>query len=234
MAALEREVRELVRKWQVSDREHDGRQFRFFEKEDVVLVCGGIGAAAARRAAEAVISIFSPEIVYSAGFAGALDPLLKVGNVVRPAVVIDAGDSSRVQLPGGEGVLVSFGSVASPAQKTRLRKAFGAQFVDMEAAIVGRAAEARGVAFGAVKSISDESDFEFPDTERFVDENGRFSEFGFALFAALRPWLWPKVLRLARNSARASRTLCANLAKLSEAQIRPKSENGAVRGPSQK
>lgn len=219
VAALEREVRALVKNWRASDREYDGLRFRFFENHDVVLVCGGIGALGARRAAEAVISLFDPEVVYSAGFAGALDPKLKVGEVVRPAVVINAGDCSRVQLRGGEGVLVSFGSVASPAQKASLREAFGADFVDMEAAVVARAAEARGVAFAAVKSISDESDFQFPETERFVDENGRFSEIGFALFAALRPWLWPRVVRLARNSARASRTLCAHLARLSEADL---------------
>src|SRR6476646_707908 len=77
VAALEREVRPLVKRWQVAEKEHDGRRFRFFENGDVALVCGGIGAAAARRAAEAVIAIFDPKVVCSAGFAGALDPKLK-------------------------------------------------------------------------------------------------------------------------------------------------------------
>ena len=84
VAALEREVRPLVKSWRATEKEHDGRRFRFFENGDVVLVCGGIGAAAARRASEAVIAIFDPKIVCSAGFAGALDPKLKVGDVVRP------------------------------------------------------------------------------------------------------------------------------------------------------
>ena len=30
----------------------------------------------------------------------------------------------------------------------------------------------------------------------------------FALFAAVRPWMWKRVARLARNSARASNALC--------------------------
>ena len=60
MAALEREVRPLIKEWRADEKEIDGRRFRFFEKDDVVLVCGGIGAEAARRAAEAVIAIYAP------------------------------------------------------------------------------------------------------------------------------------------------------------------------------
>ena len=211
VAALEREVRPLVKNWRVSEKEHGERQFRFFENDDVVLVCGGIGATAARYAAEAIIAIFQPKLIYSAGFAGALDAKLKVGDIVRPGRVVNAGDGSSVTLDGGDSVLVSFGSVASPDQKRSLRESFGAQAVDMEAAAVARAAEARGIEFAAIKVISDEVDFDFPSMERFVDPDGRFSEGKFAWFAAVRPWLWPQVMRLARNSSRASHTLCARL-----------------------
>lgn len=207
VAALEREVRPLIKHWRVSEKEYGGRQFRFFEHDDVVLVCGGIGAGAARRAAEAVIALYSPAVVYSVGFAGALERGLKVGTVVQPSQVINAGDSSRVNLGGGSGVLVSFGAVATPTQKASLKESFGAQVVDMEAAAVARAAEARGVDFAAVKVVSDEFDFEFPVMERFVDSEGRFSDLRFALFAGARPWLWPRVARLATNSGRAARVL---------------------------
>lgn len=211
VAALEREVRPLVKNWRVSERDHDGRQFRFFENGEAVLVCGGIGAVAARRATEAVIVEFEPKVVYSAGFAGALDPKLKVGDLVAPQRVINAGDGSSTAVGSGSGVLVSFGSVASPEQKAKLRESFGADAVDMEAAAVARAAEARGVAFCVVKAISDEVEFKFPASERFVDAEGRFSEGRFALFAILRPWLWWRVIRLAKNSSHASRALSSYL-----------------------
>jgi adenosylhomocysteine nucleosidase len=214
VAALEREVRPLTKHWSVSEKEVDGRRFRFFEKDNVVLVCGGIGAEAARRAAEAVIAIYAPTVIYSAGFAGALEPTLKVGDVVQPLRVVNAGDGSSANLDQGEGVLVSFGSVASPEQKAKLRVSFGAQAVDMEAAAVGRAAEARGVGFAVMKVISDEFDFGFPSMERFVDSNGQFLERRFAWFTAFRPWLWPQVARLARNSKRASLALCNELRKM--------------------
>ncbi|HKI26499.1 MAG TPA: hypothetical protein VKA07_09250 [Candidatus Sulfotelmatobacter sp.] len=214
VAALEREVRPLVGGWQVVEKQHSGRSFRFFENDSTVLVCGGMGAEAARRAAEAVIALFHPALVCSAGFAGALDPALKVGSIMQPRRVVNAGDGSSVSLDNGDGVLVSFASVASPAQKAKLRESFGAQAVDMEAAAVARAAEARDVGFTAVKAISDEADFAFPALERFVDNDGHFHETRFACFAALRPWLWLRVLRLARNSGQASRALCERLRSL--------------------
>ena len=210
VAALEREVRPLVRDkdWRVVERDVNGRRLRFFEKDDVVVVCGGIGAEAARRAAEAVIASYSPKVIYSAGFAGALEAGLKVGDLLRPRRVVNAGDGSSVNLDYRDGVLVSFGSVATPEQKAKLRDSFGAQAVDMEAAAVARAAEVRGVKFAVVKVISDEVDFKFPSTEQFVDSDGQFREGRFALYAAVRPWLWPQVLTLARNSNRAARVLC--------------------------
>lgn len=201
-------MRPLIRRWRVVEKEHSGRRFRFFEDGEVVLVCGGIGAGPARRAAEAVIELYAPEVIYSAGFAGALDPQEKVGYVVHPRRVVDASDGSSVTLDGGDGVLVTWPAVADAAQKAKLRRAFSAHLVDMEAAAVARAAQARGIRFEAVKVISDDSEFEFPFVSQFVDAEGKFSEARFALFAALRPWLWPRVLRLSRNSAHAAPRLC--------------------------
>jgi adenosylhomocysteine nucleosidase len=209
VAALQREVRPLVRGWRVTEKDYDGRRFRFFEKDDEVVVCGGIGAEAARRAAEAVIAIYSPSLIYSAGFAGALEARLKVGDVIQPSQLINAADGSRINLVGSDGILISFGSVATSSQKQKLHESFGAQLVDMEAAAVARAVEARGVEFAVVKAVSDEVDFDFPSTERFVDSTGQFSEMRFALFAAFRPWLWPQIARLARNSNSAAKALCA-------------------------
>jgi adenosylhomocysteine nucleosidase len=213
VAALEREVKPLVKRWRVSEKEYSGRRFRFFEKQYAVLVCGGIGAQAARRAAEAVIALYQPGAVWSAGFAGALDSKFRAGDVVRPQRVLNSGDGSTIEVGQGAGVLVSFDAIANASQKTKLRDSFGAQAVDMEAAAVGRAAELRGVGFGAVKVISDEVGFDFPSMEPFVDSEGRFHEGRLVLFSVLRPWLWLQLMRLGRNSSKAAEALCAQLAR---------------------
>jgi adenosylhomocysteine nucleosidase len=213
VAALEREVWPLVKDWKVSEREYEGRKFKFFEKAGCVLVCGGIRAQAARRATEAAIALYKPDKIESVGFAGALDDFWKVGAIMRPSQVIDAQDGSRVALGmPAEGVLVSIAAVAGVEQKKQLAKSYGAQAVDMEAAAVAKGAEARGVEFSAVKVISDEVDFELPLMERFISVDGQFRTGKFAAFVALRPWLWMRVIRLWKNSSVAAQALCKFLA----------------------
>src|SRR5579863_852785 len=114
VGALEREVRQLARRWRRVEREYEGRRFTFFESEQAVLVCGGIGAEGARRATEAVIALYQPELVQSVGFAGALDPKMKVGEIFSPSLVIDARDGSRAETGSGQGILVSAITIAGP------------------------------------------------------------------------------------------------------------------------
>jgi adenosylhomocysteine nucleosidase len=151
--------------------------------------------------------------VQSVGFAGALDQSLRVGQLFEPRQVIDASDGSRADTGSGSGTLVSFSSVASTDQKSRLATAYLAQAVDMEAAAVAKSAEAHGLRFTAVKVISDDASFAMPPTERFVANDGGFRSGAFAFHAAVRPWLWSSVFRLARNSTRASRELCEYLSR---------------------
>jgi adenosylhomocysteine nucleosidase len=213
VAALEREVRGLIRSGSCNEREHEGRKFTFFEQEEMVLVCGGIGAECARRAAEAVITLYHPVRIESVGFAGALDETLRVGDVFRPAVVIDARDGSRIETGDaqGDGLLVTFVAVAGAEQKAKLAQAYKARVVDMEAAAVLAAARVHGIAFSATKVISDELDFEMPQMAGFIGADGRFKTAGFVVYAALRPWLWGRVAILARNSSRAARVLGEHL-----------------------
>ena len=213
IAAMEREVGPLVRGWKVREIEQGGRRYRWFENGDTVVICGGIGAEAARRATEAVIVAARPKRVVSVGFAGALDSTLKIADVFEPRVVVNAADGARADTGSGQGTLVSFGTVADRDQKRRLAKAYGAVAVDMEAAAVAQGAQSRGVEFAALKAISDAADFGMPPTERFVAADGQFRSAAFAAHVAVRPWLWARTIVLARNSARASRALCGAIAE---------------------
>ncbi|MFZ0277179.1 MAG: hypothetical protein WA254_23695 [Candidatus Sulfotelmatobacter sp.] len=229
VAALEREVRGLTKSLSRVEQQHDGRRFVFFERDEIVIVCGGIGAEAARRAAEAAIALYKPTLLHSVGFAGALDADLRVGDLFVPALVIDARDGSRIEIEGATGTgkgrssLVTFASVAGAQQKASLAQAYGAQAVDMEAAGVAAAARAHGIGFAATKVISDELNFEMPQTARFIDANGRFKTASFAASVALRPWLWRRTATLAANSRKAARVLSEHLEHYRQELSRPPS-----------
>ena len=207
VAAMEREIQPFVKDWPTVRREYDGRSYKFFEKEGTVLVCGGMGSEAARRAAEAIIALYSPAVVISAGFAGGLDPALAVGHTLTPRHVIDAGDGSRTDSGRGEGILISFETVADAEQKARFATAFGAHAVDMEASAVGRAAQAHGIKFLACKVISDTSDSRLPPIAPFIGADGRFHALRFMVHIAVRPWLWKGVRKLAKDSLVAAQSL---------------------------
>jgi len=205
---MEREVRPLIRSWRTIEQEYDGRKYTFFENERAVLVCGGMGQEAARRATEAIINLYAPVMVQSVGFAGALDSTLKVGTVLTPICVIDAKDGSRVEAAVGHWILVSVDETASVKRKAKLAEAYWGHAVDMEAAAVARSAQAHGILFVGLKVISDEADFEMPPIDRFIAPGGQLRTAAFATFVALRPWLWLRVIRLANNTAKAARALC--------------------------
>jgi len=220
IAALEREVRPLIRGWKMRMIEHDGRRYRLFENNEAALICGGIGAEAARRAAEAVIQEVHPVRVVSAGFAGALDPSLQIGHICEPREVISAADGVHTDVGSGDGKLVSSTTMVGKEQKVRYRKLYGASVVDMEAAAVAQGAQARGVEFAALKAISDTANFDLPVMDAFVAGDGSFRSARFAFHVVLRPWLWRATISLARNSSKASRALCGALASYLGRQTR--------------
>ena len=215
VAALEREVRPLVRGWKsyrlpAADGLH---RLLFFESERAVVVCGGIGREAATEATRTVIERYRPQVVISAGFAGAVVPELHVASILNPAKVIAASTGTAFETGGaGSGVLLTAAAVAGPEEKRRLAQRFSAQAVDMEAAAVAKAAQAEGVAFRTLKAVSDELDFPVLPVEGFIHDGGQFKTVLFAVHLAKRPWLWGSALAFRRNCSLAAESLAKALA----------------------
>ncbi len=220
IAAMERELHPLVRGWARRPINRDGKTFFCFENSEQIAVVAGIGCRRAELAARAVMEEFRPQMLVSAGLAGALIRSLKVGSIVTPNVIVDAasGLEYRCQARGdggvlGGGVLVSAGEIAGPESKARLAERFHALLVDMEAAGVARVAAEYRIACRCVKVISDECEFAMPPISRFVNAEGAFQTGQFAAWTILHPRYWPATVRLARNSTRAIRALSAWLGK---------------------
>lgn len=218
IAALEREIRPLVKTWSRSWIEAGGQPLLVYQSGETIAVAGGIGSRRAELAARAVVEKFRPQTLISVGLAGALIRSLKVASVVTPNVVVDAatGAEYRCHMSGdvvGGGVLVSAEEIAEQQSKLALVERFHGLVADMEAAGVAKVAKDFNIAFRCVKAISDELDFVMPPLNQFVDGQGRFSTRAFLAWVAIRPQHWPGVLRLSRNSSRAIRALCDWLRK---------------------
>jgi nucleoside phosphorylase len=219
IAAMEREIGPLARGWHRSSISDGARSFAVFEKNERVIAISGIGRRHAEAAARTAIAQYRPAQLVSAGLAGALVRSLKAGSVVTPNVVVDAADGVeyRCTLESGGvvggGVLVSAAEIAGAEAKRRLVEQFHGLIVDMEAAGAAKAAQEAGIGFRCVKAISDEADFVMPPLKEFVDVAGTFQSGRFAVWAALRPWQWARVMKLGSNAAKAARALCEWLEK---------------------
>jgi adenosylhomocysteine nucleosidase len=217
IAAMMREVQPLVRTWRRTSLGDVERRFAAFVNGGSVVVISGIGKRNAELAARAAVAHYQPAKLISVGLAGGLAGNLGTGNVVTPEVVVDASDGTEYRCaadrgtPGG--VLVTACEIAGADAKSRLAEQFHARLVDMEAAGVARAARSARCEFRCVKAISDEADFVMPPLARFVDPAGHFHAGRFAVWTAVRPWLWTRVAVLGRNTAYAARALCRQLAQ---------------------
>jgi adenosylhomocysteine nucleosidase len=204
IAALPREVSGLVKGW---ERRRLAGGVVVYTNGDAVVAYAGMGAARVTLAVQAAMDVLPVTALLSVGLAGACDPKMRVGEIVHVGLVVDARTGERFGESQSEPVLVSTDAIASVMEKARLHAAYSAAAVDMEAATVARLALARGVAFRAIKAISDEAEFAMAGLERFVTAEGEFREGAFALHAALRPAMWGKVIALGRNSGKAVRAL---------------------------
>jgi adenosylhomocysteine nucleosidase len=213
VAAMERELGPLTREWSLSTIHVAGRSLICHENGEMVAVFSGIGCRRAEEAARGVVEKYQPSALVSAGVAGALIPSLKAGHVVLPNVIVDAasGTEYRSRLGGeviGGGVLVSNYEIAGLKAKPELVECFHALVVDMEAAGVAKVAMENELGFRCVKAVSDESDFDMPALEKFVNREGVIETGRLVRWALLRPQHWPAMIALGRNSHKAIRALC--------------------------
>ena len=190
IAALPREVAPLVKGWKCE--KLPGNRTVYL-RENVVVACAGMGPQQVALAASAARALLPVTELISVGLAGACDPALRVGDIVRPGVVVDRNTGERFLDQRYDRVLVSTNAILSIAEKERLRVAYDAAAVDMEAATVARLARAHGLQFSAIKVISDVADFDMSGLSGFATDDGQFRERAFALHAALRPWMWGRL-----------------------------------------
>ena len=182
----------------------------------VHIVVSGIGCARARGAVDRVVAS-APGLVIAAGFCGALQTGLAVGDVICPAEVADAAGRTWKCHPLGLGIsasgrlLTENRLVATCRDKLELGVRHQALAVDMESATIAEVcAPARDPVPGAACGVGRRGDGVVGASRPFAY---RWSRVGVAHPAASmrRPSLLGEFRRLARDTRIASRNLASAL-----------------------
>ena len=225
IAALPGELKPLVRGWDRLPAVR-GSGLQMWQRSgpsgahEVVAVCAGMGAAAARRAFTAAEFSGALDVAVSVGWAGALRKESAAGESFECYEVIDAQTGERFAATSGSVRLVTAAHVAGPAEKHRLAQSYGAALVDMEAAVIARLAQMRGIPMRCFKAVSDGLGADLPDLNPFIDIAGQMKMAGFLAHIAVRPQHWGPLMQLGRNSAVAAKALARDVNAWLEQQDR--------------
>jgi adenosylhomocysteine nucleosidase len=207
IAAMPGELKPLVHDWQHERRSGVDVWRRKFDQGEWVAACAGAGVTAATRAFAEIEKDGAVDSVYSTGWVGALSEEFLPGRAYPVSGVIDVRTGERFRTTGEqcECWLATSDRVADEREKRRLALTYGASFVDMEAAAIGRLAAMRGIPFYCLKGVSDGLSDQLPDFNRFISEDGQFRLPLFILFVLFRPWYWSALMRMGENSRKAAR-----------------------------
>lgn len=175
----------------------------------------GMGARHAEAAIQGALQAGRPARVITCGFAGALDPALKVGDVL-----FDTADvllAARLSAAGAQrGTFCCAERVATTrAEKAALRAEHNARAVEMESAVISRACAGVGVPCATVRAISDAADEDLPlDFNSVMTADQKISPAKLGLAILSSPQRIPGLIRLGRNSAFAANALARVLAQV--------------------
>jgi len=203
---------------------------------EVIVVQTGMGTRHAETSLDYVIKEYSPTMILSSGFGGALYDNAAIGELIWASRVLlmNNGVRDTMDLPDSDHLFgrlsqklaIQKGSIVTlkrwmkkPEIKRALSEPLFFPVCDMETFPLAKATITRGLPFVAIRSITDRSHEEIPPELLSVsDESGNY-RLSCAMNVLLgNPSLIPRAITLGRNSAIASRNLWRAVKALIEVQ----------------
>lgn len=180
-------------------------------RAEILATITGMGTAAATRVTERLLAAGSFDHAVVVGIAGAVDPALRIAEVVVPEVVVDAttGAEHRPVPLGGataRGRLRTSDEFVLTDDRLADLRADGVVAVDMETGAIGAACERHGCPWSVFRAISDRAGATGLNDVvlSLVRPDGSPSPGGVARFLVTRPWDVPALVRLGRDAKAAS------------------------------
>ena len=160
-------------------------------KSGVAILIVGIGRANAEKSVHGFLAAHSPERVLTCGFAGGLNPELKLGQVV-----FEMGEPSILNLQLSTRLLAAAAKPATffcadriattVAEKKKARLETGADAVEMESAAIHAICRERGIFCATVRVISDTAQEDLPLDFNALSKADKSLDFGKLFFAVAR------------------------------------------------
>jgi hypothetical protein len=169
----------------------------------------GMGRRNASTRFQEALRRFSPERVLTCGFAGALNPEFKIGDVLFDEDY-DAGLSKALLASGAipAKFYCSVRVAVTAAEKADLWRSTGADAVEMESSVIRSLCREREIPSATVRVISDAANEDLPlDFNALMSSEQKISVPKLLAKLATSPGSVPKLMQLQRNTRYAARRL---------------------------
>jgi adenosylhomocysteine nucleosidase len=184
-------------------------------KSGISILIVGIGRANAEKSVRQFLAENSPELVLTCGFAGGLNPDLKLGEVVYET--LDENLYAKISAAGAKPAKFFCADriATTVAEKKKLRAETGADVVEMESAAIRAVCAERGIPCATVRVISDTADEDLPLDFNALAKPDKSLDFGKLFFAiAKSPGKIGALMQLQKKSSFAAKQLADVLAKI--------------------
>lgn len=180
----------------------------------------GIGRQNAEQSVRNFLTSGSPELMVTCGFAGGLNPALKLGDVIFESgkLKTESVNLEKKLLAAGAKPVKFFCAdhiATTVAEKQSLRAQTGADAVEMESAAIHAVCAERGIPCVTVRVVSDPADEALPLDFNTLAKPDRSLDFGKLAWAiAKSPGKIPQLLALGKKTKFAAEQLADVLANI--------------------
>src|ERR1035441_5014683 len=190
-------------------------------KSGIVILLTGIGRQNAEESVREFLATHSPELVLTCGFAGGLNPDLKLGEIVfeigNQSEPLDVGCYEKLVAAGAKPAKFFCADriATTIAEKKKLRDGTGADAVEMESAAIHAVCAERGIPCATVRVISDIANKNLPLDFNALAKPDKNLDFGKLFFTiAKSPGKIGALLELQKKTKFAAERLAEVLSKI--------------------
>jgi adenosylhomocysteine nucleosidase len=190
---------------------------RCANKKNVSIFLTGIGRVNAEKSARKFLATHSPELLLTCGFAGGLNPKLKIGDVVFEIGRQQSAIGNQLTAAGAKPAKIFCADKIAwtAAEKKKLRDETGKDAAEMESGAVQSVCRERGISCATVRVISDAANDDLPlDFNRFLKPDKSVDMGKLFLAVAKSPGKIGALMELQKRTKFAAEKLAAVLEKI--------------------